>query len=130
MILSPHNLSRREEYLDELIRNKTIAIGNAPQGTIRATSSGNKYMYYYLAPGEKGSGRYMNAADRSFAATVAQRQYDEKVIKAATREEYHLQGLIKIYESGTAEDIYDSLAPARRALVKPIFIPDDEFVSS
>ncbi|MBR5740530.1 MAG: hypothetical protein IKX81_04440, partial [Firmicutes bacterium] len=39
-----------------------------------------------------------------------------------------LKALINKYEKGTVEDIYDKLAPARRELVEPIAMPDDEFI--
>ena len=38
--------------------------------------------------------------------------------------------MIRRYEIGTAEDIYENLPPARRALVTPILLPDDQFVKN
>ena len=128
MILSLQNMRYRKDYLGQLISEKTLEVKNAPQGTISAKVNKGNNQYYYHSFGENSELRYLTLDDRSFATAVAQRQYDEKVIKAATKEGYHLQGLIRLYESGTVEDIYDSLAPARKALVTPILIPDEEFV--
>ncbi|MBR3260594.1 MAG: hypothetical protein IKF95_04515 [Firmicutes bacterium] len=61
---------------------------------------------------------------------LAQKEYDEKVLKYARTELNSLNKLIRRYEIGTAEDIYENLPPARRALVTPIFIPDDQFVKN
>ncbi|MBR3374858.1 MAG: hypothetical protein IKG71_03595 [Firmicutes bacterium] len=61
---------------------------------------------------------------------LAQKEYDEKVLKYARTELNSLNKLIRRYEIGTAEDIYENLPPARHALVTPIFIPDDQFVKN
>lgn len=41
-----------------------------------------------------------------------------------------LNKLIGRYELGTVEDIYGKLQPARRALVTPILLPDEEFAKN
>ena len=51
-------------------------------------------------------------------------------LKVAKKELNTLNKLIGRYSLGSAEDVYSKLNPARRALVKPILLPDDQFVKN
>ena len=130
MRLSANNMRRRKEYLEQLIDLKVEQISHAPTGTIRVSESNGSYQYYYRAPGNKTKAVYIKSNERPFAAAVVQREYDEKVLFAAKNEFFYLNGMLSRYEIGTAEDIYENLPPARRALVTPILLPDDEFVKN
>ncbi len=130
MRLSAKNMGYRKEYLEQLIDLKVKEISEAPQGTIKVSESNGSYQYYYRAPGSKAKAVYIKSSDRQFAAEIAQREYDEKVLFAAKNEAHYLNGMIYRYGLGTVEDIYENLPPARRALVTPILLPDDEFVKN
>lgn len=130
MRLSANNMRHRKEYLEKLIDLKIAQISGAPSGSIRVSESNGSYQYYYRAPGTEAKATYVKSNERQFAASIVQREYDEKVLIAAKSEAYHLNGILSRYEHGTAEDIYDKLPPARRALVTPVLLPDDEFAKN
>lgn len=72
--------------------------------------------------------RYLSEKDKSLICELAQKNYDEKVLAAAKEELKLLTRLINKYQSGIAEDVYNKLLPVRQQLVKPILLPEDEFV--
>ena len=72
----------------------------------------------------------MKTSERKTAVLLAQKDYDRRIIKCAETELNILNKLISSYELGVAEDVYEKLNAARRALVTPIFLPDDEFVKN
>ena len=126
MRLSKHNLQMRADYLQKLIPSMAKRITDAPEGKLRISSHKGKNQFYYRTGKEKE--KYLGKKELDFIKAVAQKEYDQRVIRGAESELATLKILIKKYEEGIVEDIYDKLASARRELVEPILIPDDEFI--
>lgn len=130
MRLLLNNFKNRANYLEKVIGEKEECLKNAPQGYLRAAYKNGESEYYLKNSKKEKRGRYLKQTEREIAILLAQKEYDEKVLKYARTELNSLNKLIRRYEIGTAEDIYENLPPARRALVTPIFIPDDQFVKN
>jgi len=129
MRLSVNNMRLRAKILEELIETKTNCLQGAPEGKVRISSCRGTMRPYYIAKDEKNSqGRYMPSKDRNLVAALAQKDYDEKIVRTAADELKTLNILIRKYESGTYEGIYDKLSLPRKQLIVPIMEPDDEFV--
>ena len=126
MILLKDNLLKREQTLNNIIERKKDSLAAAPEGQLWISQS-NKCAQYYKKE-KKSKKKYIKEADRGIAITLAQKDYDQKVLVRAMAELNALGKMIKIYEKGTAEDIYQKLHPARQGLVTPIMLPDEEFV--
>ena len=47
--------------------------------------------------------------------------------KELEREIYVIDGMIKKYNPGAIEDIFDRSSPGRQVLINPIFMPDEMF---
>ena len=124
------NFKNRAEYLRKTIEIKKEGLFAAPEGSLRiAGGLGHPRYYHKTTTGDK-TGRYLKTSERKTAVLLAQKDYDRRVIRSAEAELKILQRLIANYESGVAEDVYSKLNPARRALVTPILLPDDEFVKN
>ena len=130
MRLLLNNFKNRANYLEKVIGEKEESLKNAPQGYLRAAYKNGESEYYLKNSKKEKRGRYLKQTEREIAILLAQKEYDEKVLKYARTELNSLNKLIRRYEIGTAEDIYENLPPARRALVTPILLPDDEFVKN
>jgi len=127
MRLSVNNMRLRAKILEELIETKTNCLQGAPEGKVRISSCRGTMRPYYIAKDEKNSqGRYMPSKDRNLVAALAQKDYDEKIVRTAADELKTLNILIRKYESGTYEGIYDKLSLPRKQLIVPIMEPDDE----
>lgn len=126
MRLSRNNILNRVNYLKKVVSDRTDNLENAPTGRLRV-SSGNDYPQFFYKM-ENGEEVYIRKDDSDLVKRIAQKEYDRKVIAAAESEITTLQILLNKYDKGTAEDIYGKLAPARRSLVEPIMISDEEFV--
>ncbi len=126
MKLSENNLIRRAEYLEDLIAQKKEAAANAPEGKLRVSSSHGKTQF--LLRRSKSKEKYIAIKDIELAEKIAQRQYDEKVLRAAEAELDSLNKLLLRYKKGSAEDIFEKLPEGRRQIVKPAFITDEEFI--
>ena len=127
MRLSLKNMEARADYLENLIKQKEAAIKDAPNGSIRISNKQGKYQYYLLGKECGRLGKYIKASDVELALRLIQKDYDEKVLRAAKKELDSLRKIIARYHIGTAEDIYKKLTLPRRELVKPIIISDEEY---
>ena len=127
MKLSLNNMRGREEYLRKLIEDKTEALKNAPDGNLKVSYSHGKLQYkQYFGKDKKEL--YIPAGKTELVRQLAQKAYDENVLKKAIREKRNISSLVELYERGNCDDVFESLLEARKSLVTPIMIPDDEFV--
>ena len=130
MRLSLNNFKSRAEYLNKIIESKTDSLVTALPGRLRIADGTRKPRYYHVSDTGYKSRRYLKRSERETAVLLAQKDYDRRVVKSAEAELKILNKLIDSYELGTAEDIYGKLQPARRALVTPILLPDEEFAKN
>ena len=84
-------------------------------------------MYYIRQSPSDRLGIYVKKADLPLAAAIAQRDYDSLLKEVAEWELKAIRGLQQAWETGTPEDVYDTLTPARRSLVRPRLITDEEY---
>ena len=121
-------VNARIGYLASIINEKEKSLTGSPAGTLRVSGSEEHPSLYYMTEYRDTNGRYINKNNISLARALAQKDYDQKIIGAAEKELKCLDKLIRI-ENASAEDIYDALSPARRALVEPVRLPDDEYIA-
>ena len=126
MKLSKNNIRARVDYLNKMIFDVEKRLNDAPAGRLRVSSSNGSYQFYFNEDGCRE--RYIDKSEMPFIKQLAQKEYDSSIIRTAISERTTLEALLNKYARGAVEDIYEKLIPARRALVKPIFIPDDEFI--
>ena len=78
---------------------------------------------------EYGAGRYsyIPKKNRRLAAALAQKDYDEKILKCATRELKLINKLLKSCEPNEIDTAYVNSPEGRRALIEPVRPSDEEF---
>lgn len=108
---------------------KTKALAKAPEGWLRITSNRGNDQYYQMLPGggKKGIPNYLSKKDLKLAARLAQKSYDKKVVSAAERELKAWDMLASFFPEHTVEELYETLSPARQALVTPIIETDESY---
>ena len=52
-------LLERKQYLEDLIKNKTVSISEAPEGHLRAIDRGNYYQYFRRVDPKDSTGEYL-----------------------------------------------------------------------
>lgn len=117
----------RKEFLAGIIREKTKSLENAPAGNLRVANMRGHQRYYIVSEKGDTKGKYIRAKDIGQAKALAQRDYDQKIVKAAKKELYYLNGLIMLNDK-CIEEIYPGLGSGRQNLVTPVELPDDEYI--
>lgn len=85
------------------------------------------FQYYFRR--NNGDMEYIAAKDKGFAARLAQRDYYEKMLKEIQNQEKAISIFTKKYNVLFRNNLYEGLSDGRKKLIKPIVMPDDEYVS-
>lgn len=121
-------LQTRTNYLLQLKEQKEKALETAPEGMLRICNSRNRTQYYQRIDPTDLNGKYINEKEFSLARTLAQKDYDKKVLLAIEKELYAIKKFTDNYPEINAEKIYENLHKVRQKLVIPIQESEEEFV--
>lgn len=104
-------------------------IANAPGGSLRIINKWNKHQYYHRnGPGDP-QGSYIPKKEHTLAVLLAQKDYDFKVAKALDHQLRSIEHFLGEFEPDEAENIYTKLSEARKELVSPEFLSDEEYIA-
>lgn len=133
--LSPNQLApqieKRLADLQKILATKRKSYEKAPQGRIRISQNGGHPEYYLIT--ERGSltGKYLPHSQETLARQLAQKDYDARLIMKLQKEIDTLQNYLNQTGDGRAiSELYNSLCPARRALITPVTLTDEQYAAS
>lgn len=119
-------LRNRREVLRQIVQEKKAAVKKAPAGTLKFARRKNRTEYYWMNP-KVGKYEYIVKDNWGFAAALAQKCYDEKVLKAARMELKLINKLIRMYEPDGVDAAYEKSPLERKRLIHPVWQSDEEF---
>ena len=89
-------LLQEQNRLEKILQNTSEQLKDAPPGKLRLSSSNKCVQYYYCAPGGRKNGEYLPREKEKLAYRLAQKSYDEKIMKLAEKGCPRSEGLQKI----------------------------------
>ena len=119
-------LTLRRDELRELVGRKEAAVKKAPAGNLKYGRRKKDFEYYWRPPGAQ-TYSYIAKKNRKFAADLAQKGYDERILKAAKKELKLINKLIKACGKDEIDAAYDECSEGRKTLVTPVRPSDEEF---
>ena len=103
-----------------------------PKGTLRSEMSRGKYpQFYFNCEEEKGKyphGRYLKKEEIELAREYAQEEYNMLMLKEIEKKEKELESCIRLSESRELSEVYYNLSSAKRKLIAPYILPDEEYI--
>ena len=120
-----NNLSSRLECLNSLIEAKTRALDNAPEGRLKVSSSHGKEQFHIIS-GDKTL--YVSSDDSSTIRVMAQKMYDNRVLKSALREKEAISKALSLLPPDIAENVIEQIPDKQRKYIKPILQPDEAYI--
>lgn len=130
MIFVKEALIKREQMLKELIKKKQQALKKVPEGSLRANKHGRGIQFFHFISADNPSGVYIKKSNIKLAKELAQKEYDQKVLKRAEKEYAILRKLNVLYRNGTVEETYENIAFLKQHLIVPIRMSDKEYVEN
>lgn len=119
-------LKERQKYLLQIKKEKLNAIKNVPEGKLRISCCGNRTQYYQRNSTKDINGSYIK--DKNLAKTLAQKEYDKKVISLAEKELCVIDRFFCNYPMVNIEEYYKTLHVERQKLIFPVVEPIEKFV--
>ena len=123
-------LENRLLKLQQLLTEKRKAYEKTPPGRLRIAQRKGYPNYYQVR--ERGSlkGKYIPKKQLQLAANLAQKDYDQELIGALQTEITALQNYLQVTGNCTnISRLYTSLCPARRALIEPVTLTDQQYTA-
>lgn len=112
-------LLSEQERLEKIVGDTSSRLKDAPAGTLRMSRSHNQLQYYRCTK-EKKSGIYINKNNIELAHKLAQKTYDEKVLKLAEKRLAQIRKITKDYMEDEIEAIYQNKRAERQAVIEPV----------
>ena len=113
--------------LDFLIAEKKKALQRAPEGRLRVSGKRGSTQYYQVHGKVRENQTYLRKkAEAELIRRLAQKEYDQEVLHAATDEREALTKLLFL-EGRRAEDVYGTISEERKGIIRPIELPDAEY---
>lgn len=125
-----NELQKRKNFLEKIIAEKENALQSVPDGNLRFRQDGSRFYYYCRTDPKDTVGKYIKKKDCDFAAALAQKEYDKKVLKLAQSELKNINSLLKQYEKGQIDTIYEKLQKPRQNLIRPVIPTDEQYINN
>ena len=120
-------INARIRLLDALIKKADLQMPDV-DGSLRVSCNGSNPKYYHLREKGDRKGAYIRKNDVQIIRDLAQKGYNKQMIALAEEERRILKGFIEEYPEMTFEECWDKLPKARKTMIDPIWISDEEYV--
>lgn len=123
-----NELLNRKKELENISQLITLNIQNAPEGKLRISKKEYQDQYYLINQKGDTTGTYLHHNNSELINALAQKSYEEKLLKEITSQIKALDTFISHYDPSKLGALYDSLNQSRKSLVIPHFLSDSEYI--
>ena len=116
------------ETLIDKTERKTKNYLGLEHKSLRVSNRKNGYQYYIVE--DNSNPQFVRKKDKALAKKIAQRDYEEKTLKALRNQRYQINRFLHLYDSSAIENVYERMGGARKALVEPIVLSDEEYINN
>lgn len=121
-------LEKRYDYLMKVKNEKEKALKGTPEGKLKIVKSGGGVQYYCRNTSEIRIDKYIRKEDIEIAKALAQKDYDEKILKAADKELEVIHKYLLKYPDENVESVFEKLHVERCNLIEPIQLSNEEYI--
>ncbi len=130
MKIIKESLKSRQEQLLEWKKHLENALAKAPGGTLRVCQHENRTQYYHRTNSHDLNGVYIPQKDKLLAQSLAQKDYNKKLLSVVEKEIAAIQKFLVHYPQPNAEEIYERLHSGRQKLITPLYETDEQFIKN
>ncbi|MCI5529570.1 MAG: hypothetical protein MR406_05455 [Blautia sp.] len=113
-------LLAEQRRLEKIIHTSQRELKNAPEGTLRLSTSQNRPQYYHCTKNSKKNGTYISRENKFLIQQLAQKSYNEKVLKCAEKRLSQIRKITKDYNDHEIEEIFEKEHIERKKLIQPV----------
>ena len=117
----------RVEALERALKMAERELKRAPGGRLRISKSGNRDRFYWVTEKLDMKGQYIPKEENQKVKALAQKDYAERFIKAASAERDYWEKALEKLTAFSTDTAYEKLSDKRKALVSPYIVPDERY---
>lgn len=111
-------LLKEQERLEQIFEKAKVRLKDAPQGKLRLSSCRENVQYYHCTQGARKNGSYIPKEQMELIRRLAQKSYDEKIIRLADKRLSRVRKLLKDYDE--IANVYQREHVERQKLIDPV----------
>lgn len=121
------------EQLIELQHQLQLKLSKIPQskqiqrGHLRVVTRNTKFYYYLITQAGDSNGSYQPQSKLHLVEQLARQEYFHKSRRELQKNLGAIQKFLSAYSPDSLENIYASLHPGRKILIKPLELSDEDF---
>ena len=112
-------LMAEKDRLEDNISISKMSLKDAPDGTLRLSQS-NNYLQFYHCTEENKLGKYITKGNDELIRKLAQKSYDEKLLRVAEKRLNQIKRILKDYEDDEIEQIFLKEHKERQRIIQPV----------
>ena len=112
-------LLEEQNRLEAIISFQKSQLKDAIEGSLRLSRSHGKLQCYHCTKDNK-NGKYIGKGNQQLIRELAQKKYDERILRLAEKRVEQIRKITKDYEDNEIEKVYLNEHPERQKLIKPI----------
>lgn len=113
-------LLKEQSRLESICQKTREQLQNAPAGTLRLSPRDKWTQYYHCTLGGKKNGEYIPKENMALIHGLAQKSYDEEILKLAEKRLSQIRRITRDYEEDEIEKVYLREHSERQKLTHPI----------
>ena len=125
LMLARYKVLERE--LNKIKKKRSLY--NENNKKLRVCKKKKSYQYYVLSYSKHERPRYICKSEIDIAKQLAQRDYEDQLIKSIEKELISIRMYINNMPETIYEDVYDSLIDGRKTIVVPVIMTEEEYVN-
>ena len=106
--------------LDEITSNTKSSLNDKPIGYLRISNKHGCVQYYHCADHLPVHGKYIRKKDVDFARQLAQKSYNEKILKYSEKAARQISALLRTFDDDKIDRIYEAENAERKKLITPV----------
>lgn len=105
----------------------TKFIEEAPSGSLYISSNKKTFQYYWKKDKGDRHGKYIQKKNEKLIKTLAQKEYEQEVLKKVLKNKILLEKIIDNYFFDELIDVYENFPEQKRKLIDAYILPDEQF---
>lgn len=109
-----------QRRMEQILEETQKRAADAPPGFLRISGSKKWMQFYHCMPGEKRKGTYVPKENQELVCRLAQKSYDEKIIRLASKRLVQIKRITRDYEDDELEMVYLKEHKERQKRIRPV----------
>ena len=120
MSILRNSLLEEQKRLLEIRKILNERAEDIPEGTLRIIKRKEGVQYYHRGKGLRNNGTYIPKEKMNLAVSLAQKAYNQKILRYTEKILFYLNGLLVHFEEDKIDRIFNSQHPERQKLIIPV----------